>query len=115
MADKLSAELLAAHPESLTYQGTRGGILAEIGMAEAASILEQVVARSSAKHDQSISAAMLALFYHRGGQSEFALHWLEKARAANESCPAVLRIQRELSIAAKDQADTLSKKAVGNG
>lgn len=109
LANSASAELLRDHPDELTFRGTRGGVLVELGESEGAVLLEDVVNQSCATHDCSISAAFLAIFHYRGQNSELAYEWLEKARGFNPECPALRRAMSEIDPRGLDKGISSSE------
>lgn len=89
---KLIEAEISRHPDEITLKGTLGAILAELHQTEAAlKLLEEVLLKSPAIHDQAISAAYLAWIHAGKGDFESARLYLKKAAALKVSHAQVRR------------------------
>ena len=98
LADAYSAQLLESSPDSITYKGSRGSVLIDLGkLHEGKALLEEVFTKSKAKHDRCIAAAFLAIAEYRLDNIASAEAWLEKAAEIDPESHAVTRARNDLS------------------
>ena len=92
LADEYSRELLTNNTDVITYKGSRGSVLIDLGkLEEGKSLLEEVFSRTKSDFDRVISAAFLAIAEHRLGNPTAAQDWLARATAIDPSSLALKR------------------------
>jgi hypothetical protein len=100
-ADRYSCELLRFRPNEWTVLGTRGSVLIELGrIDEGIAMLLSVVENDPKPFDQAIAAAYVALGELRKDNLHRAAHWIQKARAFDDSCVPMKRIEAHVAKAA---------------
>jgi hypothetical protein len=99
LADAYSADLLANDPNEITFKGSRGSVLVDLGkFDEGKPLLQEVFSISKSEVDRVISAAFIAIAEHNLGHPESAANWLKEATSINPSSPATQRARGVLRI-----------------
>lgn len=96
LADRFSAEALLLAPQSLTVQGTRGSVLAELGrLDEAEALLGPVFETASPGINRAYSALYLAVICLRRGQTEKAKAFAQEAQRNEPAGFVIDRLKAE--------------------
>ena len=80
-ADAWSQEMLALEPDTVTFQGTRGSVLVELGrFNEGEALLREVWATSASETDAAISAFYLGVAAKHHGHRRGVRRWARRSR-----------------------------------
>jgi hypothetical protein len=96
-AEEYSRQLVSNEPNNLSFLGSRGSVLVEMGDLESgAAMLEKVYSQSNNDSDRAISAAFLALADLKRGRVDSARQWIGRSFELDKNCLCAVRVSRSL-------------------